>query len=83
MVLGAYSVLSIGVCLGVTYAAKKGWNRLTERKEGNSNKRKEAKMGIGVILIFGLVIGEIATLVKVRNQNKRINELEKKVGDKK
>ena len=40
-------------------------------------------MGIGVILIFGLVIGEIATLVKVRNQNKRINELEKKVGDKK
>jgi hypothetical protein len=57
-----------------------GWLR---EKKKNSNKQKETKMGVGVILIFGLVIGEIVTLVKVKNQNKRINELEKKVGDKK
>ena len=41
-------------------------------------------MGICAIVLFSaLVIGGVVTLVKVKNQNKHINELEKKVGDKK
>ena len=37
-------------------------------------------MGIGAIILFGLVIGEVVALVKINKQSKRIKELENETG---
>ena len=37
-------------------------------------------MGIGTIILFGLIIGEIVALNKIGKQKKRIEELEEKAG---
>ena len=40
-------------------------------------------MGIGTIILFGLIIGEVVALRKIGKQNKRIKELEENAGIKK
>jgi hypothetical protein len=37
-------------------------------------------MGIGTIILFALAIGEVVSLVKIKKQGKRIEELEEKAG---
>ena len=37
-------------------------------------------MGIGMIIILGLIVGEIVALAKIGKQNKRIQELEDETG---
>lgn len=40
-------------------------------------------MTLGTLILFGLVIAEIVTAVKVGNQAKRIDKLEEKIGKQK
>jgi len=37
-------------------------------------------MGIGTVILFGLVVGEVVALVKINKQSKRIKELEDETG---
>jgi hypothetical protein len=37
-------------------------------------------MTLGALILFGLVVAEVATVVKVSNQAKRIDKLEEKIG---
>ena len=37
-------------------------------------------MGIGTIILFGLIVGEVVALVKISKQRKRIDKLEEETG---
>jgi len=37
-------------------------------------------MGIGTVILLGLIVGEVAALVKISRQNKRIHKLEEETG---